>query len=118
MQLVLDVVRDLCNGSKHFILDEKAAIKRVVDEVLTGKEVGPYEYFFHEITPAVKTKDGFYFPVRVLNNIVMSYFEWVFDDSFSADDFPSQITDAVKYCNITKRTGTPPEIWGREPSKI
>ena len=115
--LVLNAVRDLCNGSKHFTLEEKAANNIVINEVLTGNEIGPYEYFFHETTPAVKTKDGFYFPIRVLNNIVMSYFEWVFDDSIPASKFPPEIIDAIKFCNIAKRTGSPPEIWSREPKK-
>lgn len=117
MLLVLNVVRDLCNGSKHFILTNEAARKRVVGEVLTGREIGAYEYFFHETTPAVNTKDGFYLPIRVLNNIVISYFEWVFDDSIPVSKFPSEIIDAIKFCNIAKRTGPPPEIWSREPNK-
>ena len=69
MNLVLDAVRDLVNGSKHFYLDPGAADKRRVDEVHTGEEVGFYEYFFHEDLPAVTVDKHWYFSIRVLNNL-------------------------------------------------
>ncbi|PPK72515.1 hypothetical protein B0F87_11835 [Methylobacter tundripaludum] len=112
MNLVLDVVRDLVNGSKHFHLDPGAAAKRRVGEVHTGDEVGFYEYFFHENLPAVTVEDHWYFSIRVLNNLMMRYYEWTFDDSTPVKDFPCDLLEAILYCDITNRRGGPsPAVW-------
>lgn len=112
LNLVLDVVRDLVNGSKHFQLKPDAAAKRRVGEVHTGDEVGWYEYFFHEDLPAVTVEDHWYFSIRVLHNLLMGYFDWVFDDSVLANEFPTELLDALLYCNIAeRRSGPSPAIW-------
>ena len=112
MNFVLDVVRDLVNGSKHFYLKTSAAEKRRIGEVHTGEEVGWFEYFFHEDLPAVTVEENWYFSIRVLNNLVMAYFEWAFNDSVPVKDFPADLTDAILYCNIAqRRSGTTPAIW-------
>ena len=103
MNLILDVVRDLVNGSKHFKLDRKSSEKRRVGEVHTGKEVGFYEYFFHEDIPAVTVEDHWYFSIRVLNNILLGYFEWVFNDDVPLDEFPDELEQGILFCNIAKR---------------
>jgi len=111
MNLVLDVVRDLVNGSKHFELNPDAASKRRVCEVHTGEEVGFYEYFFHEEIPAVTVDVHWYFSIRVLRNLLIRYFEWVFDDSVPIAEFPRELLDAISYCNIATRSGPTPAIW-------
>ncbi len=111
MNLVLDVARDVVNGSKHFQLSEDAANKRRVGEVHTGAEVGYYEYLFHEELPAVTVEDHWYFSIRVLNNLVIRYFEWVFDDSSPVRDFPNELEKAILYCNIASRSGPAPRVW-------
>jgi hypothetical protein len=112
MKLVLDTVRDLVNGSKHFQLHPEAAKKRIVGEVHTGNEVGWYSYFFHEHIPAVTVKDHWYFSVRILNNVVVRYFDWVFDDSSPVKEFPDDLLVAIRYCNIANRKGcSPPDLW-------
>lgn len=112
MNFVLDVVRDLVNGSKHFYLKPSAAEKRRIDEVHTGEEVDYYEYYFHEDLPAVTVEVDWYFSVRVLNNLIMAYFEWTFDDSVPVKDFPSDLIEAILYCNIAQMHGGPsPTIW-------
>ena len=112
MNFVLNIVRDLVNGSKHFHLTLDAAAKRLVGEVHTGEEVGFYEYFFHENLPAVTADDHWYFSIRVLHNLMMRYFEWVFDDSTPIKDFPCDLLEAISYCNIANRHGGPsPAVW-------
>jgi hypothetical protein len=107
MVFVMQIVNDLTNGSKHFKLDQKAASKRVISETHIGNEVGWYQYFFHERLPAINAEDvnhKGYFSIRVLHNIVMTYFEWVFDDNFLVSNFPKEIVEAISYCNITNRS--------------
>lgn len=112
MIFVLDIVRDLVNGSKHFELESDAAKKRRVGEVHTGQELGWYEYFFQENLPGVTVEDHWYFSIRVLHNITFRYFEWVFDDSTAPGDFPQDLLDAILFCNIAKRAGgLSPAIW-------
>lgn len=112
MEFVLDIVRDLVNGGKHFQLTPDSAQKRRVGEVHTGEEVGFYEYLFHESLPAVTVDGRWYFSIRVLHNIVLKYFDWVFDDSISIEDFPNEILEAILYCDIPNRGGGPsPFVW-------
>ncbi len=112
MNFVLDVVRDLVNGSKHFHLKPDSVKKRRIGEVHTGEEVGWYESFFHEDLPAVTAEENWYFSIRILNNLIMAYFDWTFNDSVPVKNFPADLTDAILYCNIAKRhSGTSPAIW-------
>lgn len=112
MNLVLNVIRDLANGSKHFELTPEAARKRRVTEVHSGKEVGWYSYFFHESLPAVTVDQHWYFSIRVLNNIIIRYFDWVFDDTSAVKAFPNELLEAINYCNIANRNGAAsPALW-------
>lgn len=111
MNLVLDVVRDLANGSKHFYLEDKSAKNRKITQTHTGEEYGYFEWFFHEDLPAVTVDSHWYFSIRVLRNLVMAYFEWVFDDSKPVKEFPSEILESIRYCNIATRRGRAPRIW-------
>ncbi|MDP2248510.1 MAG: hypothetical protein Q8J65_10290 [Nitrosomonadales bacterium] len=112
MILVLDVIRDLVNGSKHFKLTPEAVKNRRVTYVHTGKEVGWYDFFFHENLPAVTVDGHWYLSIRLINNIAMSYFEWVFDDTSSVKHFPTDLLQAINYCNIARHPqGPSPRIW-------
>lgn len=112
MNLVLDVVRDIVNGSKHFHLKPDAVSKRRVTEVHTGEEMGFYEWLFHEHIPAVTVDGHWYFSTRILHNIVMRYFEWVFDDEAPLKQFPDELLDAIDYCHVGGRHGkSAPAIW-------
>ena len=112
MKLVLDVTKDIANGSKHFSLKKWASEKRRVNEVHTGNEVGYFQYFFHEDLPGVTVESHWYFNIRILHNLVMRYFEWVFDDSVPAHDFPSDLLEAILYCDIANRpSGRSPAVW-------
>lgn len=106
MKILLEAVRDIVNGSKHFYLDSESSKKRIVQEVLTGKEVGVYAWLFSERMPAVNANKGgktYYFSIRTIHNLVMRYFEWVFDDLVPVKSFPVEIVEAIKYCNIAER---------------
>jgi hypothetical protein len=108
MLLVLDIARDLTNGSKHFTLDYKPQIEKIHD----GREASYYSFFFHEDIPAVTAKTNWYFSIRVLHNILLHYFIWVFDDTIPAKNFPNEISEAILYCNIPQRPrGASPKIW-------
>lgn len=112
MQLVLDIVRDLANGSKHFHLNPEGRKARKVTATRTSMEPDWWSYFWHEDMPGVSVGSS-EFSIRVLRNLVMAYFEWVFDDSKSAGSFPSAIAEAVIYCDVSARTPpfTPPQLW-------
>lgn len=112
MNFLLDIVRDLVNGSKHFKLNPDSANKRRIVETHSGQEVGWYELMFHENLPAVTAGENFYISIRVINNIITRYFEWVFDDKSSLNNFPKELTDAISYCDVASRSGkTTPAIW-------
>lgn len=106
MSFVLNIVRDLTNGSKHFNLTREASQSRVVKEVHTGEEYGFYEYFFRESIPGIDASSDLfkgYFSIRIIHNILMRYFEWVFDDKIPVGSFPKEITEVINYCDLLKR---------------
>lgn len=112
MRLVIGITNDLANGTKHFILTGKSAERCKVAEVHEELEADWYSYFFHENILAVTTHGDWYFSIRVLQNLWMAYFEWVFDDQQPIDKFPTEILDAIRYCHIPTRPATPtPRIW-------
>ncbi|MBB1294766.1 hypothetical protein [Pseudoalteromonas sp. SR41-4] len=112
MNLVLDITRDLVNGSKHFELDQKSTDKRKISEVHDGLEASWFSYLFHEEIAGVTVEGGWYFSIRVLHNILLEYYVWVFDDSQLPTEFPEAILNAIKYCNIRQRVaGSVPSIW-------
>ncbi|WOP16857.1 hypothetical protein [Ottowia sp. SB7-C50] len=112
MQRVLCVARDIANGSKHFQLKENSAKLRQVETVHSGHEVGWYQFFFMDRMPGVTVDEFWYFSVRALCNILMKYFEWVFDDELTPESFPEEIIRAIKYCHIpTRSTVSPPPSW-------
>lgn len=110
MDIVLDIIRDLANGSKHFQLEKKAAAKRIVSETHIEKEASWYSYFFHENIPGVTVDNYDYFSIRVLKILIIRYFDWVFDDSCPANNFPSDLSEAILYCNLANRGNKPMPI--------
>jgi hypothetical protein len=106
MVFVLDIVKDITNGSKHFYLTKEASTKRVVNEIHNGEEYGFYEFFFRESIPGLDANSGKlkgYFSIRVLHNILMRYFDWVFDEEVPVSSFPKQIVEAINYCDLVNR---------------
>lgn len=91
MKLVLDVLRDLANGSKHQTLEPDAARRRVISQVQSGQIADWYSWFFHENIPGVTTESGHYFSIRKLRNFTLAYFDWVFDDTKPVTPFPGEL---------------------------
>lgn len=113
LRLVLQIVQDLANGSKHVVLNASSNAQRVVEDTHLGDIGDHYEYLFHESIPGVTVGDS-YFSIRVLRNILCAYFAWVFDDEVALDELPRAILDSIAYCNIaTRQIGEPPELWSR-----
>ena len=106
MVFVLDIVKDITNGSKHFNLSPEASRKRIVSEVHDGGESGFYHFFFRERIPGLDADSGKfkgYFSIRVLHNIIMKYFDWVFDEVTPVGSFPKEIVEAINYCDLVNR---------------
>jgi len=106
MIFILDIVKDVTNGSKHFSLSQEASRKRVVNEIHNGEESGFYQFFFRENLPGLDANSGKfkgYFSIRVLHNIIMKYFSWVFDEGVAVGCFPKEIVEAIHYCDLVNR---------------
>lgn len=98
MILVLDVLRDLSNGSKHLQLDPSAAKKRVISETHSGEIANWWAYFFQERILGVTTGSDYYFSIRKLRNVTLAYFDWVFDDIRPANPFPGDLLWTIWRC--------------------
>lgn len=110
MQLVLDALGDVANASKHVAPKTKNQSPKVVTATHGQLEPDFYSWFFHEDMPGV-TVENRYFSIRVLRNILLRYFSWVFDDSTSVEEFPAEILEAIAYCEVGTRSGTGPPLW-------
>lgn len=114
MILILDLSRDIANGSKHFQLDKDASKNRKVGRLHSGRESNWYSFFFYENLLGVTTDDAcHYFPIRVLHNVLMAYFYWVFDDTTPVKKFPQDIDEGIRYGNISSREDFKkvPKLW-------
>jgi len=100
MVLILDVLRDLANGSKHLKFDGDSSKKRVVSETHSGETASWYAYFFHERIIGVTAND-YYFSIRKLRDVTLRYFEWVFDET--AQPFPGDLLWIIWRCNPANR---------------
>jgi hypothetical protein len=98
MVLVLDVLRDLSNGSKHLNLDPGSADKRVVSSTHSGEISNFYAYFFQERIVGVTTLGHYYFSIRKLRDITLAYFAWVFDDEAAPVPFPGDLLWTIWRC--------------------
>lgn len=118
MMLVLDVLRDLANGSKHQMLEEGPAAKRVVAQLDGGITTGYYSYFFRERMIGVTTTSGYIFSIRKLRNLSLAYFDWVFDDTRPVKPFPGELIWQIWRCNPANRNASAVPPPGATPSDL
>ena len=118
MVLVLHVLRDLANGSKHLQLNRESSESRVVTATHSGAIADWWAYFFQERILGVTADGTYYFSIRKIRNIVLSYFDWVFDESKPADSFPGDLLWTIWRCAPKNRDkdAVPPQgaIKGRD----
>jgi hypothetical protein len=118
MRLVLDVLRDLANGSKHQTLEQTAADKRVVAQLDSGRTAGYYSYYFRERMIGVTTTGGYIFSIRKLRNFSLAYFDWVFDDTRPVRPFPGELIWGIWRCNPANRVASAVPPSGATPGKL
>lgn len=101
MMQVINATRDLANGSKHMELNDKSTAKKVIDVIHPPEIRDWYSYFI--AGPQIGISIGqSYYSMADLRNLIMSYFDWIFDDSVPADNFPSEIKKYLEWCIIIK----------------
>jgi hypothetical protein len=99
MQEVIDAVRDIANGSKHYRLDLPDAKKRVIQETYDGETDSYWAYFHRERMPGFATSSGYEFSTRKLRNFMLAYFDWAIDDSVPLKAFPGDLLWKIWWSN-------------------
>lgn len=97
MKEVINISRDIANGNKHVVLDDKSKMKKVVTSVQPPLIRDAYSYFITGPEYAIYTKSAFY-TTSDFRFLIIDYFSWLFDDSKSVADFPEQIISKLEYC--------------------
>ena len=101
MMSVVNALRDLTNGSKHFSLKKKSADKQVVTKTYSPVIGDWAAYFLHG--PMIYIEVGSYtYSMWDVRHIVLLYFDWVFNDDILANQFPKEIQDHLKRCIINE----------------
>ncbi len=85
---IKDVIRDIANGSKHFELNTSAKV------VVGDREISSWYSYFFGPQFSINTK-SFHFLMYELVELIMDYFEWVFNDSKPAI-FPLELANKLK----------------------
>lgn len=94
MKQIIDATRDLANGNKHMLLDDHNFKRKVVDTVHPPEIRG--SYFSWCYCPHIGVSIGTtYYSLPTLADLIMSYFDWMFDDSIPADEFPVKIQESL-----------------------
>jgi len=96
---VMNIARDITNGSKHLKLDQTNMKKKVVAEVHEPEIRDWYSYFIAGPQYAISTESSYY-SVSDLLFLITDYFEWLFDDSIQPENFPEKLHNHLKYCKI------------------
>ncbi len=100
MKEVINIARDIANGSKHFKLDAPSEEKRVVTEVHPAEIRDWHSYFFGPKPTISATKS--YYSVADLSYLITEYFKWIFNDSESAKHIPESIEKHLDRCKKGK----------------
>lgn len=101
MMVVVNIARDLTNGSKHYKLDAKSDKKKVVQDISDPEIRDWYSYFVSGPQPGVSS-DKHYFSVPVLVDLLHQYMNWLFDDSIPPEQFPESLIKTLESNRIQK----------------
>lgn len=101
MMMVVNIARDITNGSKHFKLDSDAEGKKVIRDITDPEIRDWYGYFVSGPQPGVST-DTHYFSVPVLVDLLHQYMNWLFDDSIPPEQFPESLIKSLENNRIQK----------------
>jgi|SRR5690554_117469 len=99
MKEVVNIARDITNGSKHFKLDKPNMDKKVVEKV-HAPEIRDWHSYFFGPKHGISTKSAYYTTSDFLF-LVHEYFVWIFSDNLSATEFPKNIAEHLRLCNIS-----------------
>lgn len=102
MRDIVQAINDLANGNKHLVLDKRNSEKRVVGTVHSSAyESSFYSYCFGPHFGIQIGKSFYTFPT--LADLIMAYFEWIFDDSIPVEKFPAGVNDAIARAAMAER---------------
>ncbi len=106
MMKIVFALRDITNSSKHSFLDEDSVKKKVVTNI-HAPLIGDWaSYFLHGPMIYVEIQNAIY-SMWDLRYIILLYFDWIFDDSVPANQFPTKIQEHLKRCSIKKSKAQP-----------
>jgi len=95
MREIVQAIKDLANGNKHMELDKRSSAKRVVGDVQSSaRESSFYSYFLGPHFGIPIGGKSFYI-VPTFADLIMNYFEWIFDDSIPANNFPEKLSESL-----------------------
>ena len=91
MQDILFAFRDIAIGNKHMILNNKSLERKVVTNIHQPAIATLRSYLTNEPQVGIKV-ENIYYSMWDLKYIIISFFEWVFDDQIDPNDgFPKEI---------------------------
>lgn len=88
---IKDAIRGLANGSKHLTLREAPKV------LVSGREIADFRSWLFGPAFGITT-ESYYFSLMTLQDIVLRYFEWVFDDALSSPVMPEEISSRIAMC--------------------
>ena len=98
MKEVVNIARDIANGSKHFKLDKRNMEKKVIEE-LHEPEIRDWHSYFFGAKHGISTKTAYYSTLDFVS-LIHNYLEWVLSDNLSESEFPEEIEKHLKFCKL------------------
>lgn len=91
MKQIVQAFKDLANGNKHMLLNDRGLAQKVVDSV---HQPEIRDWFSYCYGPHIGIPIGnYYYSCPILVDLIMSYFQWIFDDSIPVNEFPLEIKE-------------------------
>lgn len=107
---VKDAIRGLANGSKHLTSWEEPKIS------VSEREIVDFRSYFFGPAFGIRT-ESHYFSLMTLEDIVLRYFEWIFDDSVLALGLPEHIVSRMAFCKVDRLPMPPAKKPPKKPKK-
>jgi hypothetical protein len=101
MMKVVFALRDVTNSSKHFFLNDESYNKKVVTGIHPPIVGDAASYFLHGPMIYIEIDNSIY-SMWDLRHIVLLYFDWIFDDSVPAQNFPIEIQEHLERCIVRR----------------
>lgn len=101
-KMVMQTIIDLSNGGKHWRMTNERSLSRQVITIAPERGINDWHAYFIAGSMVYVEFDDYKLSMRQLRDLVLGYFQWVFEDEDVV--FPEELQDQLEACRIRRKT--------------